>query len=402
MTTPLTPLPARRADLVIRPFGAVGEHVVKDPRSGAYLRLGEQEHHLLLQLDGRAGECDVREAFGRRFGVGLSSGELEEFLTLARGMGLLDDATGGETERPGRSRRPTQSVLCWRWPLLDPDSLLTWIEPKVRFAWTGWFPAASAACIAASCAVALSDASQLIESLRDAWRWQSAPALWLTVLVVTALHEAAHGLTCKHFGGEVRDVGVLLLLLMPCVYCNVSDSWLFREKSKRMWVMLAGGWFELILWALAVLAWRITPPASLGHQVAFLVLSVTGVQTLFNFNPLVKLDGYYLLSDWLEIPNLQARASRCVVEHVRALLGLAASAPAEPRAALLLGYGAASLAYSVAFLGLLVVGMVQATGTVWGWIGLASAFLLLLVAAAGAVRAVRASGASASPRAVAA
>ena len=166
-------------------------------------------------------------------------------------------------------------------------------------------------------------------------------------MAVTTLHEFAHGLTCKRHGGEVHEVGFLMLLLMPCFYCNVSDAWLFREKSKRLWVTFAGGYFELFLWALAVFAWRLTMPDTLVNRLAFLVLSVCGVQTLFNFNPLIKLDGYYLLSDWLEVPNLQQRALGHFKGWLRAAaLGRGRGRPTEPRGRLLLAYGLVSLLYS--------------------------------------------------------
>jgi len=93
------------------------------------------------------------------------------------------------------------------------------------------------------------------------------------------------------------------MFFMPCFYCNVSDAWLFKEKSKRLWVTFAGGYFELFLWALAVFVWRLTLPGSFPHYLAFVVLTACGVQTLFNFNPLLKLDGYYLLSDWKGVPT---------------------------------------------------------------------------------------------------
>src|SRR5262249_52104990 len=197
--------------------------------------------------------------------------------------------------------------LAWRQSLFDPDRLFTWLAPRLWFFWTPMFLIVSAGCILWAALLLWMNRYEMVGQVAQAWRWQTVALVWLTLLVVTTGHEFAHGLTCKHYGGEVHEVGFLLLLLMPCFYCNVSDAWLFREKSKRLWVTLAGGYFELFLWALAVFAWRLTLPGTLLHHMAFVVVSVCGLQTLFNGNPLVKLDGYYLLSDWLEIPNLQQR-----------------------------------------------------------------------------------------------
>src|SRR5205814_5873818 len=139
-------------------------------------------------------------------------------------------------------------------------------------------------------------------------------------LVITA-HELAHGLTCKHFGGEVHELGFLLIYLQPALYCNVSDAWLFPEKSKRLWVGFAGPYFELFLWALATLAWRLTDVETGLNYVAFIVMTSSGVKTLLNFNPLIKLDGYYLLSDWLEVPNLRKKGFACFSDGIKRLFG---------------------------------------------------------------------------------
>jgi multidrug efflux pump subunit AcrA (membrane-fusion protein) len=174
----------------------------------------------------------------------------------------------------------------------------------------------------------------------------------------------------------VHEIGFLLLFFMPCFYCNVSDAWLFREKSRRLWVTFAGGYFELFLWALAVFVWRMTLPGSLPHYLAFVMLSVCGVQTLFNFNPLLKLDGYYLLSDWQEIPNLHQRASNCFKGQLRRLLWGAPKPAAEPRSRMLLGYGLLSWLYSVIFLAVMLGVLVQFCGREWGWAGVLGVVLL--------------------------
>src|SRR5262249_13384774 len=148
---------------------------------------------------------------------------------------------------------------------------------KLWFVWTWAFVVLSLGAILGAAVVAGLSRQELVNSFVDAMRWETLVAVWFTLLLVTVLHEFAHGLTCKHFGGEVHEVGFLLLFLIPCFYCNVSDAWLLREKSKRLWVTLAGGYCDLCVWALAVFVWRLTIPNSLLNYLAWVVLSVLGV-----------------------------------------------------------------------------------------------------------------------------
>jgi multidrug resistance efflux pump len=384
-------LPPRRPELVIRPLGEQGRYVVKDPRTGEFFQLGEQEHFLLTQLDGARSGADICAAFAERFAQSLSEQELQEFLALATEQGLVQAAQvehgvarpehGGEGRenlvspaRPSKtqgvppSRR--QSILYWRKNIIDPDRLFTWLAPKLWFFWTRGFLVFSAVSILLAAVLLWANRQELAGSVTNALQWQTAIWAWLALLAVTTLHESAHGLTCKRYGGEVHEIGFLLLFFMPCFYCNVSDAWLFKEKSKRLWVTFAGGYFELFVWALAVFAWRLTLPGTLPHYLAFVVASVCGVQTLFNFNPLLKLDGYYLLSDWLEIPNLQREALAFLKGHVRWLLWGAARPFPETRGRLLLIYGLTSWSYSLAFLTLILAGLWRSFGTRWGWLGM--------------------------------
>src|SRR5262249_6184130 len=191
---------------------------------------------------------------------------------------------------------------------------------------------------------------ELVSAFPNAWRWETALVVWLTLVVATFCHEFAHGLTCKHHGGEVHEVGFLALYFMPCFYCNVSDAWLFREKSKRLWVTLAGGYCGLWLLALGVLVWRLALADSPLDLLSWVVLSVLLVRVFFNFNPLLKLDGYYLLSDLLEIPNLRQRAWQHVSSHLRWLLWGAPRPTSDPRGRFLLVFGIASWLFSLVFL----------------------------------------------------
>jgi multidrug efflux pump subunit AcrA (membrane-fusion protein) len=248
---------------------------------------------------------------------------------------------------------------------------LTRLAPKVWFLWTGPFLVLSAGGILAAAGLAWANRQELVSSFAHALRWETAALAWLTLLVVTTCHEFAHGLTCKHYGGEVHEMGFLLLFFMPCFYCNVSDAWLFRAKSQRLWVTLAGGYCDLCLWAAAVALWRLTLQDTLMNYLAWVVLSVLGVRIFFNFNPFLKLDGYYLLSDWVAEPNLQQRSLEHLKAHLRWLLWGARRPGRLVRGGFLLGYGILCLFVSVGYLVLMGMALAHFLGEQWGLVGIA-------------------------------
>src|SRR5262249_49722288 len=211
-----TPVPARRPDLLLRPLGNDGRHVVKDPRTGDYYTLGKQESFLLFQLDGEQTAEAVCQAFADQFREPLSEGDLDEFVKLARVKGLLQaDGHGdrappptGEEALSNGSRisssghpsplpRRRRSLLYWRKTLFDPDRLFTWLAPKLGFCWTPTFLALSAGSILLAAVLLWANRGELAGSLASALRWETAAWAWLVLALITALHESAHGLTCK-------------------------------------------------------------------------------------------------------------------------------------------------------------------------------------------------------------
>ena len=144
--------------------------------------------------------------------------------------------------------------------------------------------------------------------------------LWVALGVVKVIHEFGHGLSCKAFGGEVHEMGVLLLCLSPALYCNVSDAWTLPNKWHRIIISAAGIYVELIIAAIATFVWWNTPTHPFINNMSLSLMVVCSVSTVvFNANPLMRYDGYYVLADWLEIPNLRDRSNRflknLVLEH---------------------------------------------------------------------------------------
>ena len=131
----------------------------------------------------------------------------------------------------------------------------------------------------------------------------------LAIAVSKALHELGHGLVCKHFGGECHELGLMLLVFTPCLYVNVSDAWLLPNKWHRIAISAAGMAVEVLLAAVCTFIWWFSEPGMLNY-LCLNVMFISSVSTLvFNANPLLRYDGYYILSDLMEVPNLRQKAS---------------------------------------------------------------------------------------------
>ena len=129
---------------------------------------------------------------------------------------------------------------------------------------------------------------------------------WFLILIVGFLHESAHGLTCKHYGGQVHSMGLMFLYLVPCFFVDVTESWVSGTKVQRLATIIAGIWIELVVCAIAMMFWLQTPAGGWFHSSMYEFILLTGfAAVVINLNPLIKLDGYYLLTEIIEIPDLK-------------------------------------------------------------------------------------------------
>lgn len=333
-------------------------YVIKDSRLGKFYRFGEVEAFIAAQLDGETPLDVVRQRTEARFKAPLAAEALTSFVHSLEKGHLLE----GHDPAPDRMARATGrirgSLLYLRIRLFDPDRLFDHLVQRVRLCFTPSFVALSAALIILAVGLTVFGWSDVRADLSRLYRWSSIPLFLLVSLGLAGAHEFAHGLTCKRFGGEVHELGFLLLYFTPAFYVNVSDAWLFPEKAKRLWVGVAGPYFELFLWALAIMTWRVTDVDTWINYAALLVMTTSGVKTLFNLNPFIKLDGYYLLSDYLELPNLRKRSFRYVGSLFKRLAGMGENAVAEiaPRERwTYLAYGVLGSLTSLSLLGYVVI-----------------------------------------------
>jgi putative peptide zinc metalloprotease protein len=301
--------PKLRTDLIIsRQETKEGVFFVfKDPLTGRFFRFREAEYFIARQLDGSTRADLIRQRAEERFGSALALDTLTKFVESLGRIGLLESGEPRRGDATGK-KRIRGSLLYLRYKAFDPDHLLNRLVGRLGLFFTPSFIGFSAFVVVCAMLITVLNWDQIAGDFRSLWRFGALLLAWLVVLLVTALHEFAHGLTCKHFGGEVHEMGFMLIYFQPAFYCNVSDAWLFPEKSKRLWVTFAGAYFEIFLWSLATLIWRMTEPETWVNFVALVIMTTSGIKTLFNLNPLIKLDGYYLFSDYLEIPNLRQKS----------------------------------------------------------------------------------------------
>ena len=296
--------------------------VVKDPVGLQYFRFEEEEFAILQMLDGQSSLDDIAERFEAEFPPQtIRVEELQNFIGMLHKSGLvLSDAPGQgwalKERRDEKKHRELlgalSNVLSLRLRGIDPERLLNWLYPYVRWFFT---PAATiGALMLATAALTLVTVQfDVFKSRLPDFNSFFAAQNWLALgMILTAtkiLHEFGHGMSCKHFGGECHEMGVMFLVGMPCLYCNVSDSWMLPNRWHRAAIGAAGMYVEIVLASICTFIWWFSQPGLLNYF-CLNVMFVSSVSTiLFNANPLLRYDGYYILSDILEIPNLRQKAS---------------------------------------------------------------------------------------------
>ena len=318
--------PALRSDLSIieQTFRGEKSFVVKDMAAQKYFRFGATEIRVMKSFDGRRTPQEIAIALAEE-GIRISAQAIEGFARKLSNAGFLERTLAEKStlqmerlraERH-KSRRPALfrgELLRMRWSFGNPDALLARTLPYIRWMFTPTFVALSSVLFLVYFVILFAYWSEYKAALASMYTFHTITLahfaiLWVTGLIVVLIHELGHGFTCKYFGGEVREIGFMLLYFEPAFYCNVSDAWSFPERRARLWVTAAGTWIQLIIAAFAAMLWWATRSGTFVWKVSVAAMLIGGVMTMLtNMNPLLPLDGYFALTDWMEIPNLRHRA----------------------------------------------------------------------------------------------
>ena len=316
--------------------------VVKEPVGLHYYRFQEEEYGILQMLDGRSSLDDIKERFEKQFPPQkITVEELGQFVGMLHRSGLViaDVAGQGAQLKKRRDERKRQellaaaaNILAIRFKGIDPNRLLEWLHPKICFMYR---PATIACCMlfALSALTLVLVNFDKFQSKLPTFHQFFTASNWIylgaTLAITKVIHEFGHGLTCKHFGGECHEMGVMFLVLTPCLYCNVSDSWMLPNKWHRAYIGAAGMYIEIVIASICTWVWWYSEPGML-NQLCLSTMFVCSVSTvMFNANPLLRYDGYYILSDLSEIPNLRQKATS-ILNRKLALWCLGLEEPDDP------------------------------------------------------------------------
>nr|WP_145119122.1 biotin/lipoyl-binding protein [Rosistilla oblonga] len=296
--------------------------VVKEPVGLQYFRFHDEEYFILQMLDGHVSLQQIKDGFEQEFAPQkITFGDLQQFLGMLHRSGLVisnSPGQGGQLRKRGSEKKKKEllgklaNIFAIRFRGIDPEGILRRMNPVL-----GWVFTVPALIFFVGFGlitlILVGMNFELFRSKLPSFQEFFAAENWLymglLMAVVKICHEFGHGLSCKRFGGECHELGFMLLVFTPCLYCNVSDSWMLPNKWKRVWIGAGGMYVELILASFATWLWWFSEPGLLNFTFLATMFICSVSTVVFNANPLLRFDGYYILMDWLEIPNLRQKAT---------------------------------------------------------------------------------------------
>ena len=351
---------------IVSPHAKISRHVFRgqvwfvaqDPVSLQYFRFGPTEQRVVKLLDGEHSLRDIHQELQRELGAEAPSfQDLVVFAQMLRSANLLQAHEAEKLDalfKRVKKRRTQQrkallaNFLFPRIPLFDPDRFLTRTVRYVRWLFKPWFLVFWFVAVAAGVGMFAYHIRDLAKPAEGVLSPENILLLWVSFVGLKVIHEFAHAYLAKHYGTEVHRIGIMFLVFTPVAFVDVTDLWDVESKHKRALVACAGMMGDVFMASVALFVWLATEPGVV-HSVAYNVIFIASIASvLFNGNPLLRFDAYYILSDWAELPNLWTNSRRYILYlGKRYILGLEEDPPTQDarEKVWLVVYGIASLIY---------------------------------------------------------
>ncbi len=365
--------------------------LAKMPGSEVYLRLTPEHWQLLQLFDGERSYRQIAELIQEQTNIAFTEEDVREFAAGLEDQGDLFYKTPLEknitlrqkmsSERRKRGRfyvADFTEIPLHTWP--HADDYLTTIKPYLEFIYTTWFTLLTL-CLFGVMVWMWTDKFGQIWS--DSFAFYNFTAktswdlveFWFLFGAMAFFHETAHGLTCKHFGGQVESMQFLLMFFAPTFMCDCTQVWVVGDRKARISTIIAGIWGDLMICVAATFIWWGTATGMFVHDLAYKVMMVTGIGvTILNLNPLIKLDGYYLLSELIDETGLKEQSTIYVSSWVRKhIFRLPVEIEYVPRhrRVLYIVYSVLSGVYSYALLAVVVIfvyHILRSYTPEWAWL----------------------------------
>jgi putative peptide zinc metalloprotease protein len=382
--------PKLRTDLRISEQTVAGEisYVIKNRETNSYNRYGITEYQLLSLCDGTHTAAEIAQAMSEKDpDLTTSEADVLDFLDSVeatmweRSVGEKNLAVLERIRDERKGRIDQSSVLYISFKAWDPDKTLTKLDKYLGWIFTKGFVIFSLFIFVVAIYLLAGDWTRVQQDTSALYSFAGKSAydiwiFWILLLGLGGIHEFGHGLTCKHFGGEVHQMGFLLIYFTPAFFTDTTDILLFKTGAPRQWVIFAGIWVELVICGLAALVWHFTAPGSLPNDFFYKMMLLSGIQgALLNLNPLIKADGYYALSQFLKIDNLREESFGYLRAWVQKYIfrhdiDLPPSSKRQRRVFFLFGISAVIYSSSLLILMLLFVKnvLVSQMGDEWGYL----------------------------------
>lgn len=294
------------------------------PGSTNIFRLTPEQWKLAQLFDGRRSYAEIAELFLAEHGIQVSDEDVRNFAEMMQDADFWYQSPQEKNAalmQKLRERRKKQKkakagdlahIVVAHW---DADALVAIAYRKLRFIYTPWFTALTLVSFAVMAFIFFTHWSQIGVDTLEYYTFTHKSAgdlaeFWILFLIMAFFHESAHAVTCKHYGAGVHATGFHLIYLTPAFFVDATELWVYGNRFQRVVTALAGIWTELIICAIATVVWWGTPPGGSIHDLAYKVVLITGVAVvLMNLNPLIKLDGYYVLSETIGISEIKERST---------------------------------------------------------------------------------------------
>jgi putative peptide zinc metalloprotease protein len=349
--------PQLRKDLVIikRKKEEQEVYTIKDPIVQRFYEVGHDEYRVMRLLNGNHSWRSICDLLPKSCDI--QSGDIEDLLRHLNRLCLLESSK----PFPSSARLSEYSLFRIRLRLVNPKPMVSFLAKYTGFLIT--LPSLIVVIGIIAVAVYLTTihiTPQFYNTILFEKKIYLV-AFYLISAMMMTLHEFGHAIACKRFKGDVREMGIMLLCLLPCFYTDVSDIYLIKEKHHRITVIAAGPLVELTLWALCTIAYFLYPNNGVTSYLLYIGMMTSGLKSLLvNFNPLIKVDGYYLLEEILDCSNLMENSyttlglflknlrPHCKIENADAGFKGRRSQPINRT---FLVYGIISMSYSLVLMG---------------------------------------------------